>query len=150
MRVAILLWIAPLAQRLWIKRVSLWFLTLPPLEMCKGLRLAHAWANWCSRLMVSRLIATYTYNQDAGDLADSGTSTEALTFTLTDAGATDPNPVTPLTFALVAAPEAAEFLELTGTPATITENVDYTTEAIIAAADYTVTGATGAVSYTFR
>ena len=96
---------------------------------------------------------TYTYNQDAGALADSGTSTEALTFTLTDAGATDPNPVTPLTFALVAAPEAAEFLELTGTPATITENVDYSTTAnnlaIVAAADYTVTGATGAVSYTF-
>ena len=95
----------------------------------------------------------YTYNQDAGVLADTGTSTEALTFTLTDAGATDPNPVTPLTFALVAAPEAAEFLELTGTPATITENVDYSTTAnnlaIIAAADYTVTGATGAVSYTF-
>ena len=92
---------------------------------------------------------TYTYNQDAGDLADSGTSTEALTFTLTDAGATDPNPVTPLTFSLVAAAETAEFLQLTGTPAAITENVDYTTEAIIAAGDYTVTGATGAVSYTF-
>ena len=96
---------------------------------------------------------TYTYNQDAGALADTGTSTEALTFTLTDAGATDPNPVTPLTFALVAAPEAAEFLQLTGTPATITENVDYSTTAnnlaIVAAADYTVTGATGAVSYTF-
>ena len=96
---------------------------------------------------------TYTYNQDAGTLADSGTSTEALTFTLTDAGATDPNPVTPLTFALVAAPEAAEFLELTGTPATITENMDHSATAnnlaIIAAADYTVTGATGAVSYTF-
>ena len=96
---------------------------------------------------------TYTYNQDAGDLADSGTSTEALTFTLTDAGATDPNPVTPLTFALVAAPEAAEFLELTGTPATITENMDHSAAAdnlaILAAADYTVTGATGAVSYSF-
>ena len=96
---------------------------------------------------------TYTYNQDAGALADSGTSTEALTFTLTDAGATDPNPVTPLTFALVAAPEAAEFLELTGTPATITENMDHSATAdnlaIIAAADYTVTGATGAVTYSF-
>ena len=96
---------------------------------------------------------TYTYNQDAGALADSGTSTEALTFTLTDAGATDPNPVTPLTFALVAAPEAAEFLELTGTPAKITENVDHSATAdnlaIVAAGDYTVTGATGAVSYTF-
>ena len=95
----------------------------------------------------------YTYNQDAGVLADSGTSTEALTFTLTDAGATDPNPVTPLTFSLVAAPEAAEFLELTGTPATITENMDHSATAnnlaIVAAADYTVTGATGAVSYTF-
>ena len=95
----------------------------------------------------------YTYNQDAGVLADTGTSTEALTFTLTDAGATDPNPVTPLTFSLVAAPEAAEFLELTGTPATITENMDHSATAnnlaIIAAADYTVTGATGAVSYTF-
>ncbi len=96
---------------------------------------------------------TYTYNQDAGDLADTGTSTEALTFTLSDAGATDPNPVTPLTFSLVAAPETAEFLELTGTPATITENMDHSATAnnlaIIAAADYTVTGATGAVSYTF-
>ena len=95
----------------------------------------------------------YTYNQNAGDLADTGTSTEALTFTLTDAGATDPNPVTPLTFALTAAPEAAEFLELTGTPATITENMDHSATAnnlaIVAAADYTVTGATGAVSYTF-
>ena len=96
---------------------------------------------------------TYTYNQDAGDLADSGTSTEALTFTLTDAGATDPAPATPLTFALVAAPETEEFLELTGTPATITENEDHSAAAdnlaIIAAGDYTVTGATGAVSYTF-
>ena len=95
----------------------------------------------------------YTYNQDAGTLADTGTSTEMLTFTLTDAGATDPNPVTPLTFALVAAPETAEFLQLTGTPATITENEDHSATAdnlaIVAAGDYTVTGATGAVSYTF-
>ena len=96
---------------------------------------------------------TYTYNQDAGALADTGTSTEALTFTLTDAGATDPNPVTPLTFSLVAAAETAEFLQLTGTPATITENEDHSATAdnlaIVAAGDYTVTGATGAVSYTF-
>ena len=74
---------------------------------------------------------TYTYNQDAGALADSGTLTEQFTFTLSDAGATDPAPATPLIFALTAAPDANAAPVITVPDAIEIAEGSYTDEAVV-------------------